>query len=189
MRGIPSCVVLAVIVLVLAPASRARAEVTESSASGFAVRHALEIATPVDAAWQALARPGEWWPAAHTWSGKSANLRLELAAGGCFCERWRGGSAAHGRVLMVRERELVRLDAPLGPLQEMGLDGLLTVALEAAGERTRAVVTFRVRGDASQKLDQLAPVVDRVVGEQWGNWKSHAEKSVEAKTPQPPDVG
>lgn len=187
MRGILSSVSLAV--LLLAPASRAEAEVTESSASGFAVRHAFEIAAPAGAAWQSLARPGEWWPAAHTWSGKASNLRLELVAGGCFCERWNGGSAAHGRVLMVRERELVRLDAPLGPLQEMGLDGLLTVTLEAAGERTRAVVTFRVRGDASQKLDQLAPVVDRVVGEQWGNWKTYTEKSVEPKTPQPPNVG
>lgn len=159
-----------------------------ASASGFEVVHALEIAAPVDAVWRALAQPGRWWPKAHTWSGDASKLTLELVAGGCFCERWSGGSAAHGRVLMVRERELVRLDAPLGPLQEMGLDGLLTVTLAPAGERTSAVVTFRVRGDASQQLDKLAPVVDRVVGEQWGGWKAWTEASVAPEAAGKPDV-
>ena len=184
MRNATSLFVLGALAFIPA----AHAEVTESSPSGFVVRHAIDIAAPVDAAWKALAQPGRWWPKAHTWSGDASKLSLELAAGGCFCERWAGGSAAHGRVLMVRERELLRLDAPLGPLQEMGLDGVLTVALEAADENTRAIVTFRVRGDASQKLDQLAPVVDRVVGEQWGGWERHAEASVAPRTTSEPQV-
>ncbi|HET9483202.1 MAG TPA: SRPBCC family protein [Xanthomonadales bacterium] len=179
---------LALAAALLLAGGTARAEVLESSPSGFQVRHAFTVAAPPAAAWNAVARPGEWWPKAHTWSGDASKLSLELVAGGCFCERWSGGSAAHGRVLMVRERELLRMDAPLGPLQEMGLDGLLTVTLEAAGEGTNATVTFRVRGDASQKLDQLAPVVDAVVGEQWGNWKSWTEQSVVPKTPLAPDV-
>lgn len=174
-------------VLALAPAAQAGVS-PGASPSGFEVVHAIEIVAPIDAAWQALAQPGRWWPKAHTWSGDASKLTLELSAGGCFCERWKGGSAAHGRVLMVRERELLRMDAPLGPLQEMGLDGLLTVTLEAAAEGTEALVTFRVRGDASQKLDQLAPVVDRVVGEQWGNWKTWTEHSIAPKAPVEPDV-
>lgn len=160
-----------------------------ASPSAFEVVHVLDIAAPVETAWQALGRPGNWWPKAHTWSGDASKLSLELVPGGCFCERWGDGGAAHGRVLMVRRHELVRLDAPLGPLQEMGLDGLLTVTLEAAGERTKAVVTFRVRGDASQQLDKLAPVVDKVVGEQWGRWAAYAAGLVEPKGEAPPDAG
>ena len=159
-----------------------------TSASGFEVLHQLEIAAPVDAAWLALAQPGRWWPKAHTWSGNASNLSLALVAGGCFCEKWKGGSASHGRVLMVRDRELLRLDAPLGPLQEMGLDGLLTVTLVPAGEQTKATVTFRVRGDASQQLDKLAPVVDKVVGEQWGSWKAYTEASIAPGPATKPDV-
>ena len=184
MRKLP---LFALPALSLAVASPLTAGVSPgASASTFEVVHAIDVAAPVETAWQALARPGKWWPKAHTWTGDASKLSLELTAGGCFCERWGDGSAAHGRVLMVRKHELVRLDAPLGPLQEMGLDGLLTVTLEAAGERTKAIVTFRVRGDASQELDKLAPVVDKVVGEQWGNWSSYAAELAKPKGEAPP---
>jgi uncharacterized protein YndB with AHSA1/START domain len=167
-------------------ASAAGAEVTESSPSGFHVRHELALAAPPATAWNALATPGQWWPEDHTWSGHAKKLTLELSAGGCFCERWDGGSAAHGRVLMVRDRELLRMDAPLGPLQQMGISGLLTVTLEAGGKGTKAVVTFRASGDASHGLDKLAPVVDRVVGEQWGRWVAYANGLAEPPGERPP---
>lgn len=184
---------LALLCCVLAlSAAPARAAVESSSPSAFSIKHELVVEATPEVAWQAIGRPGQWWPKDHTWSGDASKLSLELTAGGCFCERWAstGGSAAHGRVLMVRERELLRMDAPLGPLQELGVSAVLTVSLAADGDsRTKAVVTFRVSGDASHGLDKLAPVVDQVVGQQWGNWAAYAgELSKPKGEAPPPDV-
>lgn len=169
----------------LLAAGPAGAAVTASSPSSFNVVHEFTLAVPPVVAWQALAQPGRWWPKAHTWSGDTSNLSIELHAGGCFCERWNGGSAAHGRVLMVRDHALLRIDAPLGPMQVLGVSALLTVMLEPTETGTKAVVTFRASGDASHGLDALAPVVDRVVGEQWGNWAAFAAKPAELPSAPP----
>ena len=170
----------------LLAAGPAGAAVTASSPSGFNVVHEFTLAVPPAVAWQAIAQPGRWWPKAHTWSGDTANLSIELQAGGCFCERWNGGSAAHGRVLMVRDQALLRIDAPLGPMQVLGVAALLTVMLEPTESGTKAVVTLRASGDASHGLDKLAPVVDRVVGEQWGRWVSYTNELAKPPAERPP---
>ena len=175
----------AIAIAALLAAGPARAAVTASSSSSFNVAHEFTLPVPPAVAWQALAQPGRWWPKAHTWSGDTANLSIELHAGGCFCERWNGGSAAHGRVLMVRDHALLRIDAPLGPMQVLGVSALLTVMLEPAGAGTKAVVTFRASGDPSHGLESLAPVVDRVVGEQWGNWAAFAAKPADERSAPP----
>jgi uncharacterized protein YndB with AHSA1/START domain len=123
-----------------------------------------------------LQHPEGWWPSDHTWSGAAANLSLSAEAGGCFCERWAEGSAEHGRVVMSRPAQLLRLRAALGPLQEMGVAGVLTIALTAKGDGSEAVVTYRVSGDASHALDKLAPIVDQVLGMQFGNFAAYASQ-------------
>ncbi|MGH8244442.1 MAG: ATPase, partial [Steroidobacteraceae bacterium] len=57
----------------------------------------------------------------------------------------------------------------LGPLQEMAVAGVITVEMDEKDGATVMVVTHRVSGDASHKLDQLAPIVDQVNGVQFGN--------------------
>jgi uncharacterized protein YndB with AHSA1/START domain len=112
--------------------------------------------------------PEDWWPSDHTWSGDRANLSLSGQAGGCFCERWAGGSVEHGRVVMSMPGRLLRLSAALGPLQEMGVTGVITFALEEKDGTTTLVATHRVSGDAAHKLEALAPIVDQVNALQFG---------------------
>ena len=158
----------------LATPGLARAELTQVSASGFLVRHVFQLAATPDAAWQVLVHPERWWPNDHTWSGSAANLNLVADAGGCFCERWAGGSAEHARVVQVRPAQLLRMHGTLGPLQEMAVSGVLTVALTPAGGGTQAVVTYRVSGDDSHAFEALAPVVDKVIGQQFGGFAALA---------------
>ncbi|MBM4220227.1 MAG: hypothetical protein FJ171_11530 [Gammaproteobacteria bacterium] len=105
-------------VLALAP-SCAGAEVKFAAPDGFLIEHRFTIAAPAAQVWETLLHPERWWPADHTWSGKRENLSLVADAGGCFCERWDGGSVEHGRVVAVFPGKMLRLDAALGPLQEM----------------------------------------------------------------------
>jgi uncharacterized protein YndB with AHSA1/START domain len=146
------------------------AELVQVDESGFLVQHRYEIPAEPGLSWAALTHPERWWPEDHTWSGKRANLNLAAEAGGCFCERWDGGSAEHARVIMVRDGMLLRLRGALGPLQEMAVTGVLTIALEATEGGTLAQVSYRVSGDGAHRLAAIAPAVDRVVGLQFSNF-------------------
>lgn len=147
-----------------------QAAVTQSSPDGFIVEHRLRIAVTPAQAWTTLAQPARWWPKEHTWSGEAANLSLDIKPGGCFCEQWKDGGAEHGRVILFRRNELLRLSAALGPLQDMAVSGVLSVALAAKDTGSEAVVTYRVSGTPAHALDKIAPAVDQVIGLQFGGW-------------------
>jgi len=166
----------ALLCFALAMPAVAHGALLQSSADGFVVEHRFHIVAPPATAWQVLVHPERWWPGDHTWSGSAANLSLAPEAGGCFCERWASGSAEHGRVVQVRQDQLLRFNGALGPLQDMAVTGVLTVTLAPAGAETDATVTYRVSGDASHKLDLLAPVVDKVIGQQFGGFASLASR-------------
>jgi uncharacterized protein YndB with AHSA1/START domain len=145
------------------------AEVKSATPESMLIEHRFTIAAPAATVWETLLHPERWWPPDHTWSGKRESLSLEPAAGGCFCERWDGNSDEHGRVVMLMPGKVLRLDAALGPLQELAISGVINVALEEKDGATTMVVTHRVSGDATHKLDAFAPIVDQVNGLQFGN--------------------
>ncbi len=155
-------------VLALVPLC-AGAEVKSATPESMLIEHRFTIAAPAARVWEMLLHPERWWPADHSWSGKRENLSIEPAVGGCFCERWDGNAVEHGRVVMLMPGRLLRLDAALGPLQELAISGVINVALEEKDGATTLVVTHRVSGDTTHKLDAFAPVVDQVNGLQFGN--------------------
>ncbi len=154
----------------------AGAEVKFAAADGFLIEHRFTIAAPAAKVWDSLQHPERWWPADHTWSGKRENLNLGADVGGCFCERWDGNAVEHGRVVLVMPGKMLRLDAALGPLQEMAVSGVITFALEEKDGATTLIATHRVSGDAAHKLDALAPIVDQVNGLQFGGLVAEAAK-------------
>lgn len=154
----------------------AGAEVKQAAPDGVIFEHRFELsATPADA-WAVLVHPERYWPNDHTWSGNAANMSLKPEAGGCFCEQWDGGSAEHGRVVMAMPGKLLRFRGSLGPFQEMAVTGIMTVTLTATATGTTAVVTYRISGDASHKLDAFASVVDGVVRQQFAGFAALASQ-------------
>lgn len=150
----------------LAFAGGAHAEVAESAADGFLVKWSVTLKGDPKRAWAALGQPQLWWDSEHTWSGKASNLSMKAEAGGCFCERWDGGNAEHGHVVMALPGQLLRLDAALGPLQEYALKGVLSFWLKPAGDDTTLDLEYRVNGAQTSGLDAFAPKVDQVIGAQ-----------------------
>ena len=161
--------------LALVPAL-AGAEVKSAAPDAMLIEYRYTIAAPASKVWDALLHPERWWPADHTYSGKRESLSLSADAGGCFCERWDGNAVEHGRVILVMPQKLLRLDSSLGPMQEMAVSGVITFALEEKDGTTTLVVTHRVSGDPSHKLDQIAPIVDKVNGLQFGALAAEAAK-------------
>jgi uncharacterized protein YndB with AHSA1/START domain len=152
------------------------AEVKSAAPDAFLIEQRYVINAPAARVWESLLHPERWWPAEHTWSGQRENLSLVADTGGCFCERWDGNAVEHGRVVFVMPNKMLRLDATLGPLQALAVSGVITVALAEKDGATTVTMTHRVSGDASQKLDVLAPVVDQVNALQFGGLAADAAK-------------
>ena len=152
-------------------AAPAGAEVASASPGAFLLHAEADIPVEPDKAWRDLLRVERWWSDAHTYSGNASRLQLEPRAGGCWCERWGNRqSVEHARVLLVMEEDDVRtlrVLGALGPLQEMAVTGVLTFTVAPHAKGAKLTMTYRVTGDASLELDQLAPVVDRVLMEQF----------------------
>lgn len=162
-----SHVSLAITLGVLLLATSAHAEVRQAAADGFLVTFSRSVNATPAAAYAAVVQPARWWNSEHTWSGSAANLSLDAAAGGCFCEKWTKGSVEHGRVLMALPEKLLRLDSALGPLQELALKGVLSFWIKTDADGIiRLDVEYRVNGSAASGLDVLAPKVDAMLGEQ-----------------------
>jgi uncharacterized protein YndB with AHSA1/START domain len=162
---------IAAVFAVLLLASPARAEVASASPSAFLISAEAEVAASPDKVWRDLTHIERWWSSAHTYSGDASRLRLDARAGGCWCERWDGQSVEHARVLLAMEHEGVRtlrVAGGLGPLQDMGVSGVLTFTVSPHANGAKLTMTYRVAGDAGLHLDQIAAPVDGVLMEQFG---------------------
>ncbi len=156
----------------LMAAAPAHAEVASSSPSSFVIQAEAEVASTPENAWRAVTRPGQWWGDAHTYSGDGRRMQVDLRAGGCWCERWgRDQSVEHGRVVLVMEHQGVRTlryVAPLGPLQELAANAVLTFTVAPHANGAKITMTYRVSGDPGLNLAEVAPLVDTVLMEQFG---------------------
>lgn len=161
--------------LLLLAAGAALAEASAVSPSGFVVTHRLEVQATRQQVFDAIGRIDKWWNGEHSYSGQASNLSLDLNAGGCFCERWDGGSVLHATVVYVAKGSAVRLIGGLGPLQALPVNAVLTFATGTVEGKTILNVSYRVAGNADAGLDKLAGPVDGVIGEAAKRLVAHAE--------------
>ena len=155
--------------LALAPA--ASAKVVDQSDAGFSVAHTAQVAaTPADV-WKMLRMPQSWWSKEHSWSGDGANFWLDSQAGGCFCEKLPDtgsgvGSVQHARILFSKPGQLLRLSGAFGPLQGEALTGTLTIQIKETPTGSALRFDYVVGGYMRFKVGDIAPAVDKVIGEQ-----------------------
>lgn len=152
---------------VLLASMPAHAKVLSADAHGFEIRHeALLSGSPADA-WSKIGRIQSWWSKAHTYSGNVANLRLSLTPGGCFCESFPdGGGVEHLRVTYADPGKRAVLTGALGPLLYDAVTGSLDIELKPDARVTRVIFTYRTAGFVHGNGAAMAPLVDKVLGEQ-----------------------
>jgi hypothetical protein len=156
-------------------ASPAAAEVVSANANGFEVRHSANLVIPQQKAFAAFSEVQNWWSKDHTYSGDAANLSLQLRPGGCFCERLdNGGGIEHLRVTYVQPGERVVLTGSLGPLLYEATSGLMDVKVERIAGGSRVTMDYKVAGFANGGAAELAPIVDKVLGEQMKRLRVYA---------------
>lgn len=151
----------AVCAVVAAPAS---AEIITAAPDHYTLKQEGVSKLPPNALWKRLTTPADWWHPDHTYSGDAAKLSVDPQAGGLWREDWAGSSVTHGQVLLAKENEQLRLDAPFGPLQELGVSVVWTITLAPDEQSGGTKVTFSevANGTSASKLDELAPAVDFV---------------------------
>ncbi|GAA0467944.1 SRPBCC family protein [Parasphingorhabdus litoris] len=157
-------------------ASAAQAEVTNTADNGFTVKHLETVNGSAEDVWKTIIAPARWWNGEHSFSGNSDNFYLVPQAGGCFCELLRKtsedniksaeGSVQHMRVIFAQNNKALRMSGALGPLQGEAVTGTLTIGLLPDGDKTGVSFVYKVGGYMEFPVDQIAPAVDGVIGEQ-----------------------
>lgn len=151
------------------------AEVKEAAPDHLLIQDSRTIHAPPDKLYAALTDVAKWWNREHTYSGDATHLSLKAEAGGCFCERWGNQSVVHGRVIWAAPGHLLRLDAALGPLQSLAVQGVMTFTLKPAPEGTALQLEYRVNGSSASGLDKIAPMANGMLMEQLQRLQSYAE--------------
>jgi hypothetical protein len=154
----------ALALLIAAPAS---AEVVAAGPNGFEVKHSINLVIPQQKAFAAFGELPGWWSKDHTYSGDASRLSLQLRPGGCFCERLdNGGGIEHMRVTYVQPSDRAVLTGSLGPLLYEATAGVMDVKIEKIAGGSRVTMSYKASGFANGGAAAMAPVVDKVLGEQ-----------------------
>ncbi len=158
-------------------ATSASANVIDSKPSGFTIENVVTVPVTPDAAWNALVdHVDDWWPKGHSWFGKDGKFRIEPRAGGCFCETSGRREVMHMSVSFTDPGRLLRMLGGLGPLQGMGLTGVMDWKFEAVDGGTRITLHYVAGGYTTEDLVKFAPIVDQVQGQQLGGLATYLSK-------------
>lgn len=172
-------IILPIVAALTALSTPALAEVKTTTDTGFNIVHITEVAAAPDVVWKRLIAPKDWWSKTHSWSGSSDGFYIDAQAGGCFCELFQEkgadgkvkttGSVEHMRVIFAQPGKVLRMQGALGPLQSEAMLGTLTVAMAATkdGKGTKLSFSYVVGGYMRYKVADIAPAVDKVLGEQF----------------------
>jgi uncharacterized protein YndB with AHSA1/START domain len=170
----------------LAVAAPASAEVLSAGDHGFEIQHSVNLVTPQPQALAAFGRIGQWWGKDHTYSGDSARLSLQMRPGGCFCETLEGGGGIeHMRVTYVQPGERMVLTGSLGPLLYEATSGVMDVKVERIAGGSRVTMNYRAAGFAKGGAAAMAPLVDRVLGDQMKRFRTYAAAAPKPDTLKP----
>lgn len=184
-RLIPSRVFSKTVFLALLtlPPLVAVAEVMDSAAAGFSLRHRVMIDAPRLEVYHALVNDiGQWWNPDHTVSGNAQTLYIDPRVLGCFCEVLdTDAGLVHMTVSFVNPGVMLRMTGGLGPLGLLGTAGNMTFEFDDAGEGTLVTLRYSVGGYHPDGLATLAEPVDAVLVEAL----ERLERFMEAGDPSP----
>jgi hypothetical protein len=157
-------------------ANPVEAQVHSVGAQGFEVRVAKTSAKSSIETSQAFVKNiGKWWSGDHTWSGKAANLSLDLERCVLIEELGDGGFCRHMELAHYEPGKLIRLTGGLGPLKEMGLDGTLTIRFTEKEGQTLIEAKYAVHGYSPNGFEALSSMVHQVLDLQFERLKNFSE--------------
>lgn len=153
------------------------AEVIEAEKTAFTIKSAVTVKATKLEAYSTFLNTGKWWNMSHSWFGENSKLSIAPNINGCFCEVNEGKQAEHMRVTFVNPNNEIRLVGALGPMQMMGLHGVMAWTFEDTNNNgTKITQTYTVSGHLKEGLQPLAPIVDQIQTEQLMRLASYLDK-------------
>jgi hypothetical protein len=153
------------------------AEVVSADPHGFEVLETVNLVVPINQAYAAFGRLGNWWNSDHSYSGDARNIRLALQPGGCMCEsNPKGGGVEHMRVAVVMPNERIVMTGSLGPLLYEAASGVMDVKFDKNAGGTKVTLNYRAAGFANANADKMAPLVDSVLADQMKRFRTFAAR-------------
>lgn len=175
--------ILAATVLVLAPVF-SRAEVADSSATGFTVKIIMNIqAPPADVYRRFVRNVADWWSSDHTFSHDAHNLSIEEKPMGCFCEKLpNGGGVRHLEVVYLNPGKGLVMIGGLGPMQSKAITGTLTLELAPAEGGTVLSMSYAAAGYVPSGLGAWAGMADGMLKDTFTRFKNYVEHGSPTQT-------
>ena len=159
-----------------------RAEVVDSSASGFTIKQSYTIKASPQDVYKKFFRVGEWWNSSHTFSGDPKNMTIEERPGGCFCEKiGESGGVKHMEVAHIVPGKTILLHGGLGPMLSMATTGSMIIQLTAVDGGTRLDFSYAVGGYLPAGLNTWAAPADGMLKDQLTRLKNFIEHGDPAK--------
>ena len=93
------------------------------------------------------------------------------------------------RVINAEQPRVLRMSGALGPLQSEAVQGTLTIVLKPVDGGTRIMWEYVVGGYMRLKTEQIAPLVDVVLGEQVSRLAARLGPKAAPAQPRPPVEG
>lgn len=158
----------AVTAICLLGCSTTAADVVTAVSNGFQIKQKFETKLGKADAFRVFVDDiAQWWDAAHSYSGKADSLSIDLEQR-CFLETLpAGGFVRHLEIVYYEPGKAIRFTGGLGPLQQMGVCGALTVSFTEQNGKTVVEIEYNVSGRLEQGLDRFATAVDQVLAEQF----------------------
>ncbi len=159
------CAVLSCLITLIS-VSQSTAEVLAADKQGFQIAVTRSSDAASDTLYRAFIAIEKWWDGAHSFSGNANNLSMDFEKA-CFLEKLpNGGFVRHLEIAHHRPGQRICLTGGLGPLQEMGVHGAMTISFTDQDGKGELKVTYNVSGFRPDGLDEFAPIVDRVLAGQ-----------------------
>ena len=132
-----------------------------------------------------LEEVGQWWLKDHTYTGDSNNLSFDLQ-NRCFLESLEdGGFVRHMEVKQYHPGKRLVMTGGMGPLQEMGVQGAMTLKWVTSDQGTTLQLSYNVSGYSPTGLQDLAPIVDMVLSQQMDSPKEYCDTRADGGIPTP----
>lgn len=151
------------------------AEVTKQTANGFEITNSVKVSADTSKSYQQFLKVGQWWHDSHTYSGKAANMTLDIESG-CFCERWDNNIVRHMNIVMAQPNKQQVWRGGLGPLQTLAVSGALIWQFKAVDDKTTAIsYTYKVHGNIGD-VKMWSKAVDGVLTQQLTRLQERIQK-------------
>ncbi len=139
-------------------------EVIAVGENGFQVRIVRQVTPAPELVFDSIVHKiGSWWSSDHTWSGDASNLSIDLRRAAMIEALSDGGFCRHMEVVFHQPGSTLRMTGGLGPLQEMGINGALTIRTTKKDDKTEIECIYNVSGFSPGGFEQIAPLVDGVL--------------------------